>query len=199
MSVLRTLRGASKRYDVIMLFLVANLVCDTAVFPIFLGLITEDKHWLLPVPTELGAFLGICSGIGAVVVNDRVIGFSSATNFMTGETIATGPFSYFWLTNDPECAVCCTTTMTTFIIVPLVAGFFTIFFSKIDILIRGERARKPLFMVGQPRIADNYNLNKQDEENFLEERPIEEDKDGGTGNENKKMEQASVVPVDEAA
>jgi len=38
--------------------------------------------------------------------------------------------------------------MITFIIVPLVAGFFTLLFSKIDIMLRGDRAREPIFQTG---------------------------------------------------
>mmetsp|Transcript_93 Transcript_93/g.188 ORF Transcript_93/g.188 Transcript_93/m.188 type:complete len:629 (+) Transcript_93:53-1939(+) len=182
---------SSQRYDVIMLFLVADLVCATAVFPVFLGLITEDKHWLIPAPTELGAFLGIWSGIIAVLVNGQIIDFTSATNFITGETIATGPWSYFWLTNDPECAVCGTKTMMTFIIVPLVAGFFTLFFSKIDILIRGERARKPIFMTAQPEVeAENYDLTKKEEEEqklIEEEEPKVKEEADGTSEENEDV------------
>jgi hypothetical protein len=47
-------------------------------------------------PTELGAFLGILSGIAAVVVNGQIIGFDQAVSSITGEVIASGPFSYFW-------------------------------------------------------------------------------------------------------
>ena len=137
---------SSQRYDVIGLFLVADIVCATAVFPVFLGLITEDIWWFLPAPTELAAFLGIITGIGAVLVNGKVIGFTEAVSY--GEVIATGPSSYFWLTNSTQCAVCGTETMITFIITPLVAGFFTIFFSVIDIKLRGQRAREPLFQTG---------------------------------------------------
>lgn len=137
---------SSQRYDVIGLFLVADIVCATAVFPVFLGLITEDIWWFLPAPTELAAFLGIITGIGAVLVNGKVIGFTEAVSY--GEVIATGPSSYFWLTNSTQCAVCGTETMITFIITPLVGGFFTIFFSVIDIKLRGQRAREPLFQTG---------------------------------------------------
>ena len=147
---------SSKRYDVIGLFLVADLVCATAVLPVYLGLMTEDYKFI-PAPTEAGAFLGIWSGIVAVVVNGYVNDFDQAVSY--GEVIATGPFSYFWLTNSTECALCGTRTMVTFIIVPLVAGFFTLFFSKIDIMIRGDRAREPIFKIGhaEPE-AKNYNL-----------------------------------------
>ena len=34
--------------------------------------------------------------------------------------------------------------MITFIVTPLSAGIFTLFFSTIDVLVRGERARRPL-------------------------------------------------------
>ena len=137
---------SSRRYDVIGLFLVADIVCATAVLPLFLGLITEDIGVFLPAPTELGSFLGIISGISSVLVIGKVLGFTQAESY--GEVIATGPSSYFWLTNSDQCAVCGTTTMVTFIIVPLVAGFFALLFSKIDILIRGKRAREPLFQTG---------------------------------------------------
>ena len=136
---------SSQRFDVIGLFLVADIVCATAVLPVFLGLITEDIGFI-PAPTELGAFLGIITGIGAVLVNGKILGFAEATSY--GEVIASGPWSYFWLTNSTQCALCGKETMITFIVVPLVAGFFTLFFSKIDIMLRGDRARKPLFQNG---------------------------------------------------
>lgn len=154
---------SSKRFDVIGLFLVADLACGTAVLPVFLGLITEDVG-VIPAPTELGAFLGVWSGIAAVLINGRVVGHTEAVNSITGEVIDTGPWSYFWLTNSTECALCGTKTMVTFIVVPLVAGFFTLFFSKLDILIRGERARQPIFIVAQPEAeAENYTLAEKKE------------------------------------
>lgn len=133
---------SSQRFDVIGLFLVADIVCATAVLPVFLGLITEDIGFI-PAPTEVGSFLGIITGIGAVLVNGKILGFTEATSY--GEVIASGAWSYFWLTNSTQCALCGKETMITFIVVPLVAGFFTLFFSKIDIMLRGDRARKPLF------------------------------------------------------
>ncbi|KAL7442741.1 hypothetical protein ACHAXM_008793 [Skeletonema potamos] len=155
---------SSKRFDVLGLFLVADLVCATAVLPVFFGLITKDIGFI-PAPTELGCFLGIWSGIGSVLINGHVIGFTEAVNPITGQVVATGPWSYFWLTNSTQCALCGSTTMVTFIITPLVAGFFTLFFSKIDIMLRGERARKPIFLVAQPeKEAKNYNLVAEEEQ-----------------------------------
>lgn len=136
---------SSQRYDVIGLFLVADIVCATAVMPVFLGLMTEDIGFI-SAPTELAAFLGIITGIGSVLVNGKVLGFTEAVSY--GEVIATGPFSYFWLTNSTQCALCGVETMITFIITPLVAGFFTLLFSKIDIRLRGDRAREPFFQTG---------------------------------------------------
>merc|ERR1712129_236568 len=121
---------SAKRINVISLFLVADLVCATSVFPVFLGLITADKNWFLPAPTELGAFLGCISGVVTVFVNGILLG--------------QGTVQYFWLQNGAICALCGTETMTTFIIVPLVSAFFTLFFSKLDLLCRGERSRKPI-------------------------------------------------------
>ena len=156
---------SSKRFDVIGLFLVADLVCATAVLPVFLGLMTNDIGFIA-APTELGAFMGILSGFAAVLVNGKIIGFDQAINSITGEVIASGPFSYFWLTNSSQCALCGTTTMTTFIIVPLVAGFFALFFSKLDVIFRGDRAREPIFKFAQPQLqvdqTESNNVSKED-------------------------------------
>ncbi|KAL3827279.1 hypothetical protein ACHAXA_004754 [Cyclostephanos tholiformis] len=153
---------SSYRFNVIGLFLVADLVCATAVLPVFLGMITEDISFV-PAPTELGAFLGILSGIAAVLINGKIIGFDQAVSPYTGEVIASGPFSYFWLTNSSQCSLCGTTTMVTFIVVPLVAGIFALFFSKLDILIRGDRAREPIFKFAQP-LEDKANQSVKDDE-----------------------------------
>lgn len=139
-----------------------------------------DLCYIKTAPTELGAFLGIISGITAVVVNGRIIGFDQAVSSITGEVIASGPFSYFWLTNSSECAVCGTTTMVTFIIVPLVAGFFTLLFSKIDIMIRGERARQPIFNGTQPEECKNYHLNDLNKPETMDKRV---DEPGGDNEE----------------
>jgi len=148
---------STKRFDVIPLFLVADLVCATAVFPLFLGLITEDMGFI-KAPTELGSFLGAICAIGAVLVNGKILNFTEATNFM-GEVIAKGPFSYFWLTNGDICALCGPKTMITFIVTPLVGAFFTFFFSAIDVAVRGDAARKPLFGLGlDDTIADNKDI-----------------------------------------
>uniref|UniRef100_A0A7S0C5M4 BTB domain-containing protein n=1 Tax=Proboscia inermis TaxID=420281 RepID=A0A7S0C5M4_9STRA len=62
---------ASKGISVLTLFLVADLVCATATLPVFLGLITKDIG-PIPAPTELGAFLGVWSGIGTVLYMDKI-------------------------------------------------------------------------------------------------------------------------------
>lgn len=176
---------SSKRFDVLGLFLVADLVCSTAVLPVFFGLITKDIGFI-PAPTELGCFLGIWSGIISVLINGAVLGFTEAVNPITGQVIATGPWSYFWLTNSTQCALCGSTTMVTFIVTPLVAGFFTLVFSKIDIKLRGERARKPIFTMAQPEEeAKNYNL----------EGEVEQKEEGSI---NDDAEKASVVSVENA-
>lgn len=127
---------ASKKWDVIALFLVADLVCATSVFPVFLGLQTEDRfHGILKAPTELGAFLGCVSGIVTVLVNGVV-------NDAEG-----GIFEYFWLRNDGICALCGNKTMVTFILTPLVSLVMTYFFTFVDVAARGDRARMPLIPV----------------------------------------------------
>jgi len=123
---------ASLKMSVLALFLVADLVCATAVLPVFLGLQEADKlGGLLPAPTELGAFLGIISGIVTVLVN--------------GAINEAGLFQYFWLNNGGICALCGKETMITFIVTPLIAGIMTYVFTHVDLLIRGkEGARRPL-------------------------------------------------------
>jgi SSS family solute:Na+ symporter len=124
---------SAKRYDVISLFLVADLVCATSVLPLMLGFLTEDKlYGWIPAPTELGAFLGCISGLGTVLVIGRVFHAEG------------GVFHYFWLPNGAVCSLCGYKTMITFIITVISGGFFALLFSKLDILIRGERARRPL-------------------------------------------------------
>jgi len=123
---------ASKKLPVIGLFLVADLVCATAVLPTFLGLQETDKlNGLLPAPTELGAFFGILSGMATVLIN-------GAINGQTG-------FQYFWLRNDAICSLCGAETMISFIVTPLIAGIFTYIFTHVDLALRKERARQPFF------------------------------------------------------
>lgn len=126
---------ASRKFEVLGLFLVADIVCATAVLPVFLGLQEEDKlNGILPAPTELGSFLGIFSGIATVLINGKLNGSGS-----TG-------FEYFWLKNGGICALCGKETMISFIITPIVAGLMTYVFTHLDLLIRGKaRARRPVF------------------------------------------------------
>jgi len=125
---------ASKKHDVIALFLVADLVCATSVMPTFLGLQTQD--WVfLKAPTELGAFLGCISGVVTVVVNGLINGAEG------------GIFDYFWLRNNAICALCGSKTMVSFIVTPIISAVMTYIFSYLDIRYRGDRARKPIIPV----------------------------------------------------
>lgn len=63
---------SAQRYSVLELFLVADLVCATAVFPVFLGLLDQEKYGAYS-PTELGAFLGVLGGISTVLVNGVIV------------------------------------------------------------------------------------------------------------------------------
>jgi len=124
---------ASRKFEVLGLFLVADIVCATAVLPVFLGLQEEDKfRGILPAPTELGSFLGILSGIITVIVNGHLNGFTG--------------FEYFWLKNGGICSLCGIETMISFIVTPIVSGIMTYVFTHLDILVRGKtRARRPVF------------------------------------------------------
>ena len=124
---------ASKKWDVIALFLVADIVCATSVLPVFLGLQTQD-YSILKAPTEFGAFMGCLGGISTVLVTGVIVGADG------------GVFEYFWLRNDGICSLCGNETMITFIVTPIVSAFCTYLFTFLDIMVRGEeRARKPMF------------------------------------------------------
>merc|ERR1712161_175575 len=123
---------ASKKFEILGLFLVADLVCAAAVFPVFLGLQRTDKlGGLLPAPTEVGSFLGILSGLVSVLVNGHINGAAG--------------FQYFWLDNGAMCSLCGSETMISFIVTPLVGGVMTYVFTHISLLILGDRARRPVF------------------------------------------------------
>jgi solute:Na+ symporter, SSS family len=148
---------ASKAYSVLSLFLVADLVCATSVFPVFCGLQTVDRGFLT-APTELGAFLGCITGIVTVLVNGLI-------NNADG-----GLFEYFWLRNGSICALCGTKTMVSFIVTPLMSLVSTYFFSYLDVTIRGDRARKPIFLfaVDEENKIDGFTKNIADEPEKVE-------------------------------
>jgi len=138
---------SAERYDVLGLFLVADLVCATAVFPVFMGLLNQEK-WGILCPTEMGAFMGILGGISAVLVAGVVVDSEYKTN----------PFEWFWL-RDPsaECALCGTNRMWTFIVTPIVSLIVTVIFTAIDIAVRGGRV--PIF---------SFAFDEEAEEEFTE-------------------------------
>lgn len=124
---------AGKGKSVLELFLVADLVCATAAFPVFSGLQTKD-YGMLKAPTELGAFLGVLAGIASVLVNGVINGADGNV------------FQYFWLQNGGICALCGNKTLISFIVTPLVSLVVTYVVSFLDVLIRGEGARFPIFV-----------------------------------------------------
>lgn len=128
---------AAERFDVLGLFLVADLVCATCVFPVFLGLLKPEKYGRF-APTEFGAFMGCIGGMAAVLVSAVVI---------ENQRYASKPFAWFWLQDgDAICALCGTKRLYTFIVVPLASIVFTFLFSFIHIQFFGEKvARKSIF------------------------------------------------------
>lgn len=152
---------ASDRFEVIPLFLVADLVCATSVGPLFAGLIEKDiplfRGLFIPAPTELGAFFGCLAGMATVMVNGHINDVNKAENPYTGKVYARGPiFSYFWLTNTKsdgtpyDCSLCGTKTMVTFIVVPLISTFCCFLFSALDLYVGGNKAREPFIII--PRL-----------------------------------------------
>lgn len=126
---------STRRFDVIGLFLVADLVCATSVFPLLLGL--QLKDWkCFTAPTELGAITGCLSGVAAVLVNGAVNGEQGL-----------GVFNYFELQNGAICSLCGSKTLITFVITPIVSIVFTYTTSWIDVRSRGDRARQPLIPI----------------------------------------------------
>ncbi len=147
---------ASLKFSVLELFLVADLVCATAVFPLFLGLQKTDKlGGALPAPTELGAFLGILSGFASVLINGSINGAHG--------------FQYFWLRNGGICALCGPATMISFIVTPLAAGIMTYVFTHLDVLIRGDRARQSIFT-----LAFDKDPESNDDDNVIPVKTVEE-------------------------
>jgi SSS family solute:Na+ symporter len=138
---------ASEKYDVLTLFLVADLICATSVFPVFLGLQTTDIG-ILKAPTELGAFLGCISGVVTVLINGIV-------NDSEG-----GLFQYFKLENEGICALCGSKTMVSFIITPIVSAIMTYVFTFADIAMRGDRARQPIFHIAWDEEELNRDVKK---------------------------------------
>eukprot|EP00980_Cylindrotheca_fusiformis_P025290 scaffold13416_cov64-Cylindrotheca_fusiformis.AAC.1 len=157
----------AKGYEVLSLFLIADLVCACAVLPVFLGLVTEDKlGGVVAAPTELGAFLGTISGIFTVVIIGVVVEAEG------------GLFDYFWLENGAICSLCGSKTMITFIITPLSAGFFCLLFSKLDVLIRGDTAHKPMFhFLGEESLEQDTGIDNEATKQVEDEKvmKIEED------------------------
>lgn len=162
---------ASEKYDVISLFLVADLVCATSVCPVFLGLQRED-YGPLKAPTELGAFLGCVAGVVTVLVN-------GAVNDVDG-----GIFEYFWLKNDGLCALCGTKTMVSFIITPIVSALVTYVATALDLAVRGDRARQPLI----PIPFDKEDMDTEDGGSQGEKAEGGDAAPGDIGEDNKKVE-----------
>lgn len=127
---------SAQRYDVLGLFLVADLVCATTVFPVFLGLMKPEKFGKL-APTEFGAFMGCISGIATVLVSGVLV---------DSERYGPKPFEWFWLKDESAiCALCGTNRMWTFIVTPVMSIVFTFLFSFVHIAAFGETiARKPI-------------------------------------------------------
>jgi len=146
---------ASDGYDVISLFLVADLVCATSALPVFLGLQTQDIG-ILVAPTELGAFMGCITGIVTVLVTGRLFDAEG------------GLFEYFWLRNNGICALCGNETMISFIVTPVFSAVGTYLFSALDVAIRGERARSPVIAVRFDEEEDEQPTNEKNPKDFHE-------------------------------
>jgi len=166
---------ASQRFEVVPLFLAADLVCATCVLPLFLGIWDQDlTFWggkiVVRAPTEWGAFLGAVAGIVAVIVNGQINDVNKAINPYTGKVYERGPMSYFWGINyksngDPyDCALCGDKLMVTFIVVPLVAGAATIIFSWLDVWMGGDRAREPFMVIPRLDLPTDPALRKKNKD-----------------------------------
>jgi hypothetical protein len=96
----------------------------------------------------LGAFLGCVSGIITVLVN-------GAINDAEG-----GLFQYFWLRKEGVCALCGSKTLVSFIVTPVISAMMTYVFTFLDLMVRGERARQPIFLVAFDKSDLEKTVNK---------------------------------------
>lgn len=147
---------SARKYSVLELFLLANLVCATSVLPIFLGLIKFSNNYL-PAPTELGVLCGCFGGVITVIINGYILHVNKGHN----------PFYYFWLKNNNDvCPLCGSKTMITFMIVPVISLAITCIISSLDVMIRKEAARRPLIILTlDESILENQQTTKVAEEN----------------------------------
>ena len=192
-------KQAADRFEIVPLFLVADLVCATSVGPLFLGLINKDISIFgfvtLPAPTELGAFFGCLAGLATVIVNGNINEVHKAVNPYTGKVYERNSnLAYFWLTNEKsdgtpyECSLCGTKTMVTFIVVPIIATVSCLIFSKLDILLGGDKAREPFCFVQR---LDGKHLDNAEE-------AVEDDSKGPKDDDLDTIEmQPSPAPTDE--
>lgn len=154
---------SAERYDVLGLFLVADLVCATSVFPVFLGLLNPDK-WGYLAPTEWGAFMGCIGGIAAVLVIGVIV---------DSETYAKNPFEYFWLRDASAlCSLCGTNRMWTFIVTPIISLVTTVVFTFIDIQVRtikGVNPRAPIVEFSFDKKKDEAKGDEEKESKFNED------------------------------
>eukprot|EP01065_Artemidia_motanka_P015674 TRINITY_DN1940_c1_g2_i1.p1 TRINITY_DN1940_c1_g2~~TRINITY_DN1940_c1_g2_i1.p1 ORF type:complete len:597 (+),score=236.82 TRINITY_DN1940_c1_g2_i1:70-1860(+) len=147
---------AADKYDVLRLFLVADLVCAAAAPALFLGLIQEDikigGKTVFLAPTELGAFLGGISGLVTPIVLGAPGLYDSGSAVVYPGTAsekhyADYPWSSYWLVSndaDQVCALCGEQVLVFFIVTPIIGALCTVLFTAMDRLIRGEAAKKPL-------------------------------------------------------
>ncbi len=152
---------SAQRYNVLGLFLVADLVCATAVFPVFLGLINPETARIKSLaPTELGAVIGCIGGIATVLVIGCIVDY---------DLYGSQPFEFFWLNVENQlCSLCGTTRMWTFIITPIASLIITVLATYLDLTIRGEEsARQPIF--GSSSEADNEGKIQEEVEEPKEE------------------------------
>ncbi|KAH8043202.1 sodium solute symporter [Aureococcus anophagefferens] len=140
------------------LFLVADLVCATAVFPLFLGLWTDDLvvgPLTIPAPTELGAFLGALAGIAAVMVNGEINDVNKAVNPYTGKVYDKSAFAYFWGINSksdgsPYERSAARSSWSPSSSCLVVSAAATVIFSYVDVYVGGDKAKQPFIIV--PRL-----------------------------------------------
>lgn len=154
---------SAERYDVLGLFLVADLVCATSVFPVFLGLLNPDK-WGYLAPTEWGAFMGCIGGIATVLVVGVIV---------DPDAYGKNPFEYFWLRDASAfCSLCGTNRMWTFIVTPSVSLVTTVLFTFVDIQVRtclGRNPRAPIVELSFDKKNEEYKSDTAKEVDFKED------------------------------
>jgi|TARA_B100001142_G_scaffold195849_1_gene194748 Na+/proline symporter len=159
---------AADKIDVLSLFLMVDLVCAVAAPALYLGMIRKDVNKFIVAPTEFGSLMGVVSGVLAVIIQGAILNLDGAWTDTYGAVHSTkavaelappivhraqGAAGNFWLPDGTTIeggglqAFGGVRTLSTFILAVCFSAFGTMFFSFLDVTVRGDASRKPLIQL----------------------------------------------------